>query len=156
MNFDALEECPRCEGDACYKQEVTKDITLHQCMGCGFMSTTLMKVGSEFYNTQVETLPELYKDLLWEDSKTKQFWMPQTINIPDKGMVFANGTSKDNWRWSAVLAVKIKEKEKHKYPKPGKKKEFYEWRVDMSTQKDYPEKGFIDALEYIGVFSTSK
>ena len=48
-------------------------------------------------------------------------------------MVFAQGSNRDEWRWTGVKAVKVAEEEKKKYPKPGKKNEYYEFRMDMST-----------------------
>ena len=152
MEKDKLINCNRCQGDACYIQEVTVDINLKQCMGCGFQSTSLMIKGNDFYEMQMESLPELYKDLMWTDKDTGEIWMPQTINLPQKGMVFANGPSKDNWRWSSVKAVPVKEEEKTKYPVPGKKDQYYEFRMDMKTKKDYLEKDFIEAMDYIGIF----
>ena len=152
MEKDKLINCTRCQGDACYTQEVTVDIKLKQCMGCGFQSTSLMIKGNDFYEMQMESLPELYKDLMWTDKDTGEIWMPQTINLPQKGMVFANGPSKDNWRWSSVKAVPVKEEEKTKYPVPGKKDQYYEFRMDMKTKKDYLEKDFIEAMDYIGIF----
>ena len=67
MNTDKLTVCARCGSDACYIQEVTADINLKQCMGCGFQSNSLMIEGNEFYDLQMESLPELYKDLMWMD-----------------------------------------------------------------------------------------
>ena len=29
-------------------------------------------------------------------------WMPSMVNIPSQGMVFADGTNKNNWQWAAV------------------------------------------------------
>jgi|TARA_B110000503_G_C6865908_1_gene296692 ribosomal protein L37E len=153
MNTDKLTVCARCGSDACYIQEVTADINLKQCMGCGFQSNSLMIEGNEFYDLQMESLPELYKDLMWMDKKTRETWMPSTINIPTLGMVFANGPSKDNWRWSAVKAVPVKEEEKTKYPIPGKKDQYYEFRMDMSTRMDYIEKDYLEALDFIGIFN---
>ena len=63
MNFDELKECTRCGSDACYRQEISKDISIELCYGCGFQSNSLMKKGSEFFNQQWELLPELYKVL---------------------------------------------------------------------------------------------
>jgi hypothetical protein len=73
------------------------------------------------------------------------------INVPTKGMVFANGPSAFNWTWGAVKAVPVTEEEKTKYPIPGKKGEYYEWRMDMTTLKEYHERDFMDALSYIEV-----
>ncbi len=99
---------------------------------------------------QMEILPELYKDLKHEDEKG-QVWFPSTVNLPKKGMVFANGANSKNWKWSAVKSVKVKDEEKEKYPIPGKKNKYYENRMDMTTIKMFKERDFIDALSYIGV-----
>ena len=151
MSYDNLIKCARCEGDACYSQEVNESITNYMCYGCGFQTNSLMKKGEEFFEQQMETLPDLYKELMGEDEEGK-IWMPTAINLPTKGMVFANGTRADNWKWSAVKAIPVKEEEKEKYPIPGKKGEYYEWRMDMSTITHYDEKDFVDALDFIGIF----
>ena len=136
MNFDDLIECIRCGSDACYKQEINQEITLEMCMGCGFQHNSIMTSGSHFLQEQMETLPELYKALLDEEEKSGKIWMPTTINIQDKGMVFAEGTSRDNWAWAAVKATLNEEKK---------------YKTDMSTAKHFPERDFIGALSHIGV-----
>ena len=136
MNFDKLKECTRCGSDACYVQEVTKDITLEMCYGCGFISNSLMKQGNDFFKEQMEVLPELYKELLDEEEDTGKIWMPSTINVKEKGMVFANGSGRNNWNWSAVKAI------------PDEEKGF---KTDMTTMKNYTERDFIEALSYINV-----
>ena len=151
MSYDNLIKCERCEGDACYAQEVNESITNYMCYGCGFQTNTLMKKGEEFFEQQMETLPDLYKELMGEDDEGK-IWMPTVINLPSKGMVFANGTKASDWRWSSVKAVPVKEEEKEKYPIPNKKGEYYKWRMDMSTITHYDEKDFVDALDFIGIF----
>ena len=69
-------------------------------------------------------------------------------------MVFANGTSAENWYWGAVLSIPVKDDEKAKYPIPNKPGEFYKKRMDMDTIKEFPENEFMDALEFIGMFKT--
>ena len=59
-------------------------------------------------------------------------------------MVYASGTSIDDWSWAAVKAIEIKEEDKEKY-----KGETY--RADMSTMKLFKERDYMDALSYIGV-----
>jgi len=147
--MDKLVICKKCGSDACYAQEVNESITNCQCMGCGFISNTLMSPDSQFINEQKEVLPELYKDLFYED-KEGHIWMPSTVNIPTMGMVFANGTNADNWSWAAVKAVPVKEEEKEKYVR--KDKTSYEYRMDMDTLKNYSEHDYMEALEYIGIF----
>tara|TARA_B100000927_G_scaffold251806_1_gene216781 strand:+ start:52 stop:507 length:456 start_codon:yes stop_codon:yes gene_type:complete len=150
--MDDLKICDRCGSDACYVQEVNEEITNYQCYGCGFITNTLLKKDSRFFEEQMELLPNLYKELMGEDESGK-IWMPSTVNQPEKGMIFANGNSIDNWKWAAVLAVPVKEEEKEKYPIPHKEGEYYEWRMDMDTMKEFDEKDYIEALDYIGIFS---
>ena len=148
--MDNLIICDRCGSDACYVDEVNQDIKTHFCYGCGFQTNSLMVEGGEFYEQQKEVLPELYKDLFYTDGKGK-IWMPSAINVHEKGMVFANGANIRDWNWSAVKAVPVTEEEKEKYPIPGKKGQYYEWRMDMTTLKNFPEHEYMDALSYIGV-----
>jgi hypothetical protein len=144
MNFDNLIECSRCGSDACYVQEVNAEIKLEFCYGCGFQSNSLMKPKSQFLQEQMEVLPELYKALMDEEEDTGKIWMPSNVNIEDKGMIFANGTDRMNWNWSAVKAIPVNEEDKEKYK--GAK-----WRTDMTTIKNFTEQDFISALEYIGI-----
>ena len=153
--MDNLVICDRCGSDACYVDEVNQDIKTYFCYGCGFQTNSLMKEGEKFYEEQISVLPELYKDLMVKDNNGK-VWMPSSINLPYQGMIFANGPSPDNWEWGAVKAVPVLEEEKTKYPIPGKTGQYYDWRMDMSTIKNYPERDFIEALTYIGVLPEDK
>jgi len=148
--MDNLINCSRCGSDACYVEEVNQDIKTYFCYGCGFQTNSVMKEGETFFEEQSNILPELYKDLFSVDEDGK-VWMPSSVNLPQQGMVFANGPSKSDWGWAAVKAVKVSEEEKTKYPIPGKKNEYYEWRMDMSTLKMFPERDYMEALSYIGV-----
>ena len=152
--MDNLVLCERCGSDACYVTEVNETIKNHFCYGCGFQSSTVMTANSEFLKEQMETLPNLYKELMGEDESGK-VWMPTSVNVPSQGMVFANGKNSSNWKWAAVKAIPVKEEEKTKYPNPHKKGEYYEWRMDMETLKEFEENDFIEALEYIGVFESN-
>ena len=146
---DNLTTCPRCGSDACYVQEVNHEIKNYMCYGCGFITNSLMKKGEEFFESQMETLPELYKELMGEDEDTGLIWMPNTINLPNKGMVFADGKNGSNWAWAAVRAIPMPEDEKEKFKEKGKN---FKFKMDMENIKHYPEGDFMEALEYIGVF----
>jgi len=149
--MDNLTICPcQRQSDACYMQEVSSEIKNYMCYGCGFISNSLMREGERFYEEQIEILPELYKDLFWTDEDGK-IWIPSVVNEPTKGMVFANGASSSTWMWGAVKAVPVKDEEKEKYPIPNKKGEYYQFRMDMTTLKNFDKFGFIDALSYIDV-----
>ena len=148
--MDNLINCSRCGSDACYVEEVNQDIKTYFCYGCGFQTNSIMKEGEVFFEEQSNILPELYKDLFYKDEDGK-IWMASSINLPQQGMIFANGPSKEDWGWAAVKAVQVTEEEKEKYPILGKKGEYYTWRMDMTTLKMFPERDYIEALSYIGV-----
>ena len=147
--MDNLTTCDRCGSDACYVQEVNNEIKLYQCYGCGFVANSLMARDSQFLEEQMETLPELYKELMGEDEDTGLVWMPNTVNIPNKGMVFADGPNAMNWRWAAVKAIPMPKEEKAKFAEKGKD---FDFKMDMTTLKHFEERDFIEALDYIGVF----
>jgi hypothetical protein len=150
---DNLTTCPRCGSDACYVQEVNHEIKNYMCYGCGFITNSLMKKGEEFFESQMETLPELYKELMGEDEDTGLIWMPNTINLPNKGMVFADGKNGSNWAWAAVKAIPMPKEEQEKFKEKGKN---FKFKMDMENMKHYPESDFMEALEYIGVFEKTE
>jgi hypothetical protein len=126
---EKLIDCPRCESNACSEISNGK-ITIWICMGCGFTSNnTINDTNAE---QMEETLPELYKALKFKDESGK-YWYPNSVVLEDKAMVFAEGRSVEDWKWSAVQS------------KDGK--------PDMTTKKEYPEREFMDALEYINYFN---
>ena len=145
--MDNLTTCNRCGSDACYIQEVNEQVKLHFCYGCGFQANSVMTRDSEFLQQQMETLPELYKELMGED-ENGLIWMPSVVNIPNKGMVFVDGPNGQQWQWAAVKATLMSEEEKTKFKEKGKE---YDYKMDMTTLKHFPEREFIEALTYIGV-----
>jgi len=151
MTHEEIIDCPKSGGDLCYKVQVTPDITNFMSLSCGYWTNSLMKEGEEFYEYQMSTLPELYIDLAWKDPKTGLTWIPNTINEPGVGMIFANGTSKKNWGWAAVKSIEVPEEDKEKYPIPGKEGEYMKYRMDMDNMRVFPEREYIDALSHVGI-----
>jgi hypothetical protein len=126
---EQLINCPRCNSNACSEMS-DGTITIWQCLGCGFTSNTfLTEENSVKYK---EVLPELYKDLEFIDEKGLR-WYPTSVAMEDKSMIFAEGTSIESWKWSAVQA------------KDGKS--------DMTTKKEFNSDDFIEALDYVGYFN---
>ena len=146
--MDKLTECNRCGGNACYEQNINETTTTWLCMGCGFTTSTLMSEGSKVVTEAIETSPELYKDLMFED-KDGRIWLPSTLTLPGKGMVFIDGTSKTDWKWAAVNAIEITEEDRKvkNFPKDQTH------RMDMLNVKHYGQKEFMDAMELIGFFN---
>jgi len=152
MNTDKLVEGPF-GSNACYEQSFEQDgqeIKTWLCFGSGFTTSTLMHEGSKTVSDLLETSPELYKDLLHTD-KDKRVWAPSTISLPEKGMVFIDGVSKDEWNWAAVKAIKITEEERKtkKFPKDQT------YKMDMQNAEKFGKKDFMDALEFIGFFKVN-
>lgn len=145
MQHDEIIQCPKSGGDLCYKIEVNDKITSYFSLSCGFWTNTLMVPGSEFYEEQWSVLPELYKDLAWTDVNTELIWLPNNVNRPELGMVFAEGPNKDDWHWASVRAIPLTEEEKNDPKYKGQTH-----RTDMSTIAHFPERDYMDALDYIG------
>jgi len=141
--------------NACYEQVIEQDgvqVTTWMCFGSGFTSSTLMTKGSPTLQTALETSPELYKAIMHTDADGK-VWLPATMTIPDVGMVFVDGTSKEDWKWAAVKSVPLTKEDRAemingrpKYPKGVNTK------VDMQNIKHFGQGDFMDALEVIGFF----
>jgi len=143
--MDKLTDCKRCGSNACYEQHINEQITTWLCMGCGFTTTTVMTEDSIATKTAINSSPELYKDLLHKD-EDGHMWVPATITLPAKGMVFIDGSTKENWRWAAVKAVEIVKEEKHKYP------EGQTHKMDIKRAQYFNQREFMDALEVIGFY----
>ena len=151
MQHEEIINCPKSGGDLCYKVQVAPEIYNYMSLSCGFWTNSFMTEGHEFYMQQMETLPELYKDLAWTDPQTGLIWLPNTINNPDQGMVFANGSGVSNWKWAAVKAIEIPEEDQENYPIPGKPGEFMKFKMDMKNMHLFEERDYIEALSYIGI-----
>lgn len=146
--MDNLIQSPVSDSNACYVTKINDEITSYLDFGSGFTTTSLMKEDSEQVINAIETSPELFKDIRKKDSEGR-VWFPATITVPNSGMVFADGTSKKDWGWSAVKSIPLSEEE----IKSGRFPKGQTTKMDMNNVKKFPrDKGFIDALEEIGFF----
>lgn len=145
MNNDTLIDCPLCgEKSGCYSLDINEFHKSYLCLGCGYQSSDLLVQGeydTEEYESQ---LAELYKALKRVDSKNR-VWYPSVVNIQDKGTVFANGTSVEDWQWSAIKNIPLTEEEKQK---PIFKNKTH--KSDSSSLKNFGN-DYLSALEYIEV-----
>jgi ribosomal protein L37E len=126
---ESLIVCPRCGSNACHVASNEK-LTVWSCFGCGYTSNST--VTDKNISEIEETLPELYKALKFKD-ENGCYWYPIALVLENKSMIFADGTSTQNWNWSAIQS------------KDGK--------VDMTTKKEFAERDFMEALDYIGYFN---
>jgi hypothetical protein len=139
---EKLVNCKRCGSNACSEMSDDK-ITIWVCMGCGYTTNTFMTDNNTLKAEDV--MPNLYKDLKFTDD-TGLNWYPNSVTLDDKSMVFADGTSVDDWKWAAVKSIEITDEEKEKFPNSTH-------RADMSTIQYFEEKDFMDALSYVGYFN---
>ena len=146
MQHEEIINCPKSGGDLCYKVQVAPEIYNYMSLSCGFWTNSFMTEDHEFYMQQMETLPELYKDLAWKDPQTGLIWLPNTINNTEQGMVFANGSGASNWKWAAVKAIEIPEGERKEVM--GK---LQTHKMDMKNMHLFEERDYIEALSYIGI-----
>ena len=144
MGTDKLVVCARCGGNACYEQQINSEITTWLDWGCGFTTSTLMTEGSEIVKQAIETSPELYKDLMFKDTSGR-IWLPATLTLPAKGMIFIDGTDKANWKWAGARAIPLQEGDK-------KVSEDQTHKMDMKNVKHFEQKDFMEAADYIGMF----
>jgi len=145
MNSDNLTICNRCGSNACYEQQGPDNSKTYLCMGCGFSTSSELKEGSKLVEQTLESSPELYKDLAFTD-KEGLVWFPATITLPGKGMVFIDGTSKEDWKWAAIKAIPIPKEERDRYPSDQ------EFKMDMNNALYFDQKGFMDSLEVIDFY----
>lgn len=141
-----LINCPKCGApESCYVIPMNEFHNSYVCFSCGFQTNDLMIEG-EFNFEEYETeLPELYKDIKQVDEKGR-VWYPHIINIDGKGTVFANGSSKDNWEWSAIKSVALTKEEKKSPRFKGK-----DYKSDSTTLQNFG-KDYFEACDYIGFF----
>lgn len=152
-------QCPHCGGTDCFEETQTiptpmgdgeQEVTSWMCMDCGYTSTSLNEDGSPIVEGYELTTAELIKDLRWVDPATNLVWYPIILNFPSFGIIFPDGTSKNDWTWMAAPAIDISEEERQKYPIPGQPGEFYARRISMEEGEHFLKDQFYDACRFIG------
>jgi hypothetical protein len=154
METNKTVTCPHCGGDRCYTESHTVEetsVSSYMCMDCGYTTTTLNVEESEMLKAYEEVTPQLIIDLRWVDPQTNLVWYPTVLNFPSTGIVFADGTSTQNWGWTAAPAVDIPKKEQSKYPVPGQNGKFYEKKIDMEQSKKFAPDEFYEACKSLGL-----
>ena len=145
-----LTTCPKCSmPESCYITDLNEFHKSYVCFNCGFHTNDLIREGEFNFEEYEDTLPELYKELKYIDSENR-VWYPHVINIEGKGTVFANGTSKDDWYWSAIKSVKLTKEEKSN---PRFKDKQY--KSNPKSLKNF-DKDYFAACDYIKFFDIEK
>lgn len=146
---DNLIKCPLTgEEFGCYVTPINETMYSYNSLVNGFASCDLWKVGEWDFEKMEEKLPKLYVDLKIIDDSGK-VWYPNPINNEEKGVVFVNGKSSEDWGWCAIKNVIVSEDEKEKFKKPDGG--YFEFKSDPKTFKNFGKEGYIDALDYVGL-----
>jgi len=144
---DNLITCPKCkESLACYKTPVNEFHNSYSCLGCGYNSSDLIREGEYDIESYEAEMPELFKDIKYVDEEGR-IWYPNVVNVEGAGTVFANGTSKEDWQWSAIKSVPLTDEEKETTRFKGKTH-----KSDPKTLENFGPGGYFEACDYIGLF----
>lgn len=122
------------------------------CMSTGYSTHSKLKIGSAELTSELEKSPELVKAVQFYDEERDLVWLPTIINIPEKGMVFPEG-SLEQWGWCYASIIDIPEDEQKNYPIPGKEGEFYTNKLDIENCKRFEKNEFDKALIDMGILS---
>jgi len=145
--IDKLTTCPKCGAlESCYTTPINETMNSYICFQCGYQTSDLMIKGEFDFEEFESTLPELHKECAYVE-ESGRVWYPATINIPTKGTVFLNGTSKDDCYFSGI---KTKELTKEEAQSPRFKNQTH--KSDSQTMQHFGIDGFFDACNYIGFF----
>ena len=120
----------------CFHERLKEGDT-YMSFDCGYASNEHYKIGSEAVENVLSKAPQLIKDLAFDDNARGIVWIPSVVQIPNKGIVFPDGETKDKWGYRFAPEVEIPEDEQSDWPIEGKDGEFYGHRLDMENSIPY-------------------
>lgn len=147
--IDSLVQCPLCGSPYCY-QSIHEGLASWKCLSCGFTTNSNMMKNTELVKAHEDTLPKLYIDIKKID-ESGLVWYPIAVDKiqEGKGIVFVNGTSKDDWHWTYAPSVLVKKEEQEKFKtKDGK---YLLYKTDMKNAKNFDKNQFTLAINEMEV-----
>jgi hypothetical protein len=93
-------------------------------------------------------IPNLYRDIKHVDNDGF-VWYPSTITKEGVGIVFADGTSKDDWKWAFAPHIPVEEGEKERFKKADGSYHLY--KTNMKQVLHFDQEYFSRALESAGL-----
>jgi hypothetical protein len=143
---DQLTNCRKCGSPLCYERH-GDGIVFWDCLQCGYSTNTLLLVNTEAILSYESMLPRLFKDIKYED-KEGFVWYPTTVTKEGVGIIFPDGTTKDNWKWAVARHVPVLEEEKERFKK--KDGSYHKHKTDMKNVLHFDKEYFSQALESLG------
>lgn len=145
---EAIVQCNHCGSNTAYQLMKDNGQMSWSCINCGFTTNTNMLEGTESLAAAVETIPLIYKELAKTD-EDGFVWIPVYKYVAGVGSVYAEGTDKDNWWWSAAPHVPLTEKEKRLFKDANGSQLHY--REDFKNSKKFYKDDFILALQHLNL-----
>lgn len=138
--IDSLIECPLCNSPLCY-QSIHEGKASWNCLGCGYVTNSNMMNNTELIKAYEMTIPRLYVDIKKVD-KSNLVWYPAVLDYTHhgKGIVFANGQTVEDWKWTYAPSILVKEEEKQNFKK--KDGSYHTYKTDMKNAKHYKRNEF--------------
>ena len=148
--------CPNCGSLRCF-QSYTEPETdeSFMCVQCGYMSHSKYVKGSDILNQQLNNSADLVGKLKLEDKERNIVWLPSVLNMGDRGIIYPEGTSADDWVWKYAKVKKLEESERKNYPVPNKTDEYYESILEVKEAKVYDRLDFFGACKDMGIIKES-
>jgi len=143
---DQLTTCRKCGSPLCYERH-TESIIFWDCLQCGYSTNTLLLVNTEAVFSYESMVPRLFQDIKYVDSDGL-VWFPTTVTKEGVGIIFPDGTNKDDWKWAVARHVPVEEAEKERFKK--KDGTYHTYKTDMKNVLHFDKEYFSKALESLG------
>jgi hypothetical protein len=126
-------------------------VTSYLCLDSGYTSNSNYEIDSELIKKVEKGAPKIVNDLRFVDDERNIIWYPSVLQIPGTGMIFPDGTDKDDWGWSVAKEIKLEGEDQYKFPIPDKDGEYYTSMLDMENIRTFQKKDFEMACETLGI-----
>ena len=137
-------DCPVCyDTDKCF-EDVQETFKSYLCFNCGFMSDSRYEIDSLTLIENLKSSPKLVQDLQIEDKQRNIVWFPAVINMGEKGLIFPEGTTPQDYVWKYAQVVEVSEEEREKYDN-------YDRRLDIENAESFGQNGFLEACKTMGI-----
>jgi hypothetical protein len=145
---DQLTPCRKCGSPLCYERHVDGIISW-DCLQCGFNTNTLLLENTETVLTYESMIPSLFRDIKFIDSDGF-VWYPTTVTKEGIGIIFPDGTSKEDWKWAFARHIPVTEEEKARFKKKDEEG-YHKFKTDMKNVIHFDPQYFSQALEAAGL-----
>ena len=137
-------DCPVCyDTDKCF-EDVQETFKSYLCFNCGFMSDSRYEIDSLTLIENLKSSPQLVQDLQIKDKQRNIVWFPAVINMGEKGLIFPEGTTPQDYVWKYAQVVEVSEEERDKYDN-------YDRRLDVENAESFGQNGFLEACKAMGI-----